>query len=138
MHRQVIKDIKFLRERVDRYPQFVAVAASKMQLPMKAKLGDLLVQEGSTAEDMCVPKQKLSLVAPSPSHPSRRYFLHAGTVIAVRQGFPVMELHHGDFFGELGCLLGSLRACSVYALSDCEMCVRARPGAAGELVKRPY
>jgi len=27
----------------------------------------------------------------------------------------------GDFFGELGCLLGSLRACSVYALSDCEM-----------------
>jgi len=75
MHRVVIRDIKFLRERVDRYPQFVALTASKMQLPMKAKLGDLLVQEGSTAEDM--------------------YFLNQGTVIAVRQGFPVMELHHG-------------------------------------------
>ena len=72
-----------------------------MQIPMKVRLGELIVQEGSMSEDM--------------------YFLVSGTVIAVRQGFPIMEMHHGDFFGELGCLLGSQRSSSVYALSDCEL-----------------
>jgi len=72
-----------------------------MQLPMRVQLGELIVQEGSASEDM--------------------YFLVTGTVIAVRQGFPLMELHSGDFFGELGCLLGSTRSSSVYALSDCTL-----------------
>ena len=101
MYRNVVRDIKFLRSMVTEFPNFVAKCASMMQLPMKVQLGELIVQEGSASEDM--------------------YFLVSGTVIAVRQGFPIMELHSGDFFGELGCLLGSQRSSSVYALSNCTL-----------------
>ncbi|GMH57971.1 hypothetical protein TrRE_jg2233 [Triparma retinervis] len=101
MYRKVVRDIKFLRGMATEFPNFVAKCASMMQLPMKVQLGELIVQEGSASEDM--------------------YFLVTGTVIAVRQGFPIMELHSGDFFGELGCLLGSQRSSSVYALSNCTL-----------------
>ena len=72
MHRKVIRDINFLRTIVDVHPLFVAKCASMMQIPMKVRLGELIVQEGSSSSDM--------------------YFLVKGTVIAVRQGFPIMEV----------------------------------------------
>jgi hypothetical protein len=99
LHDKVIRNVEFLYDHRDIFPQFVAKAASLMQVPLKVRLGELLVQEGSVPEDC--------------------YFLVKGNAIIVRGGFPQMELHGGDFFGELECLLGSKRQASVYALSDC-------------------
>jgi CRP-like cAMP-binding protein len=101
LHDLVIRKIEVLNEHREIFPQFVAKAASLMQVPLKVRLGELLVQEGSVPEDC--------------------YFLVQGNAIIVRGGFPQMELHGGDFFGELECLLGSKRTASVYALSDCLM-----------------
>ena len=99
IHRKLINDIRFLRENLDDHPHFVRHAAALMQIPFSVKQGEMIIQENTLPEDL--------------------YFIVSGSVIVVKDGLPVMELHNDDFFGEISILLGSKREASVYALTDC-------------------
>uniref|UniRef100_A0A7S1SIN5 Cyclic nucleotide-binding domain-containing protein n=1 Tax=Tetraselmis chuii TaxID=63592 RepID=A0A7S1SIN5_9CHLO len=65
--------------------------------------GEIIIKEGVIAREM--------------------FFLNLGSVRISKNGFDIVTLHEGNYFGEIGLLLNAPRSATVAATSDCEVYV---------------
>ena len=97
LERDLIQKIPFFDGKV---PQFVADSISMLQ-PMVFQVGDIIVREGSQADEM--------------------YFLISGRAAVFSGETEVLTIEAGSYFGEVGCILGGIRRASIKALSVVEL-----------------
>mmetsp|Transcript_18439 Transcript_18439/g.39934 ORF Transcript_18439/g.39934 Transcript_18439/m.39934 type:complete len:750 (-) Transcript_18439:98-2347(-) len=97
LERDLIEKIPFFDGKV---PQFVADSISMLQ-PMVFQVGDIIVREGSQADEM--------------------YFLISGRAAVFSGETEVLTIDAGSYFGEVGCILGGIRRASIKALSVVEL-----------------
>ena len=97
LERPLIEKIPFLQDKV---PQFVADILS-MFSPMVFNEGDFIIKEGTQADEM--------------------YFLVKGTAGVFYGSQLAAVFNSGEYFGEIGCIMGGIRRASVKALTVTEL-----------------
>ncbi|KAL7551021.1 hypothetical protein ACHAWF_014220 [Thalassiosira exigua] len=97
MDRHLISKIPFLQNKV---PQFVADAISMFQ-PMVFQEGDFICKEGTQADEM--------------------FFLVKGKAGIYYGQKLIVVIEEGNYFGEIGCIMGGIRRAGVKALSTVEL-----------------